>query len=170
MEKGPRTIPSIGEVQEEESQGTEGFPRDDSSNVSILRFLANGIDPISRKSLPKDHVCNHVDVVRALWSCLHKLETVESKSSVHPDHSCHVSSSNQEPKHANRGKGWNEDDDQYLTENYQPSSVAELAKHFKRSELAIVCRAISKGLEKDGSETAIRYGVPEKGFKKRKEH
>lgn len=37
-------------------------------SVAILKALANGLDPITRKPLPDDSVYNSPDVIRAMFS------------------------------------------------------------------------------------------------------
>jgi len=137
------------------------------SDVSILKSLANGIDPITLSKLPKDHVCNQIEVARALWSCLSKLESVQSTetaSSPKERLSRRKRVRERRPNCENAGKKWEDCDDQYLMTNYNPASVEALAKHLKRSELAIVCRAIYKGIETHHSDIAVKYNTFQRRF------
>ena len=45
----------------------------------LLKSLAEGIDPLTGEVLPKDHVCNQSEMIRALYCVLGELDGAKTK-------------------------------------------------------------------------------------------
>lgn len=74
----------------------------------IVLMLAEGNDPITRKRLPENHVCNNVEVVRALYTVLKTIPQTkeeEINTSWEQEFDFHP---------LNAGKRWSEEDDKIL--------------------------------------------------------
>ena len=98
----------------------------------ILKTLANGTDPLTGEILPDDHVCNKVEVVRAIL-CV--LDVLESKGT----------SSTKEPPE-NAGRPWTKEDDMKLAKMYdEGASRLEMVNIFRRTNGAIASRLARLG-------------------------
>ena len=100
----------------------------------IISVLAEGIDPITGEVLPEDHVCNKVDVVRALYALLQSEETSSKKK-----------------EYENSGKKWTAEEDSLLKELFEKGyRKVELQKTFMRSKGSIEARLVKLGLIEEG--------------------
>ena len=99
----------------------------------IVSALAEGIDPTTGEVLPEDSVYNKGEVVRALYTVLDRLETVNPKRSL--------------PKNA--GKPWSADEDAKLRSCFESGmSKKELCAEFERTSGSISSRLVRLGLAK----------------------
>jgi hypothetical protein len=97
--------------------------------TTIVKDLANGIDPRSGQKLPEESVINLPDCVRALAIALKALELMKSKAKrISPE---------------NQGKPWSTDDDMLLETMFKNGNdVGLLASHFSRTKGAIKSRLL----------------------------
>lgn len=103
--------------------------------LSILRALADGIDPHSGEVFPAGSPWQHPDTVRALFAAIAALEVSESRPARRADL----------PLQA--GKAWNAEEDAHLREGFAAgSTAAELAEAHARSVGAIRSRLVRLGL------------------------
>lgn len=87
----------------------------------LLTALADGIDPFSGEVFPRDHICNHPEVVRALHQVLGS--TKEIKKS---------------PGAPNAGKPWPQEElDKLVDEFHSGMKISAMAKEHGRSRGAI---------------------------------
>lgn len=98
----------------------------------LLGSLAEGIDPLTGEVLPKDHVCNQPEMIRALYCVLGELDGAKVK----PEKT--------QPKNA--GKPWTPDDDARLCQMFDEGATRRgMCEHFQRSRGAIEARLVRLG-------------------------
>ena len=96
----------------------------------IISALAEGIDPTTGEVLPAEHICNNVEVVRALYTLLQQEEPKPKKNTCE-----------------NSGKKWTEEDDKLLKELFESGvKKSQLQKTFMRSRASIEARLVKLGL------------------------
>jgi len=96
----------------------------------IISVLAEGIDPTTGEVLPEDHICNKVEVVRALYALLQNEGAVSKKK-----------------EYENSGKKWTAEEDFLLKELFEKGyKKGELQKTFMRSKGSIDARLVKLGL------------------------
>ena len=101
--------------------------------LRIIRLLSEGFDPLIGEQLPREHLVNQGDCVRALAAAVTALETFEPKSIKH------------KPK--NHGKPWTKEDDIEIRAMFEEGMpVGKLAPHFSRSRSGIKARLVLLGL------------------------
>ena len=99
---------------------------------TVIEALASGIDPTTGELLPENHVCNNVEVVRALYSLLQAVDKSKSK--------------NDKNKPENAGKPWTEDDDKTLCEMFEKhETIKNMSEYFKRTRGSITSRLVKLG-------------------------
>ena len=105
----------------------------------IIEALASGIDPTTGELLPEDHVCNNVEVVRALYSLMQAVDVSKSK--------------NNKDKPENAGKPWTERDDKMLCEMFEKNvAIKDMSEYFKRTKGSIASRLVKLGKIKSQDE------------------
>lgn len=96
----------------------------------IVSALADGIDPFTGEILPRDHTCNHPDMIRALHQILGSLP--ESKKGVSAP---------------NAGKPWSQaEQDKLVDEFHSGMKLSEIAKEHGRSRGSIEAKLAHLGL------------------------
>lgn len=96
----------------------------------LLSALADGIDPFTGELFPRDHVCNHPDIIRALHQIL--ASTQEIKKS---------------PSAPNAGKPWMQaEQDKLVDEFHAGMKISAIAKEHGRSRGAIESKLSHLGL------------------------
>ena len=98
----------------------------------LLKSLAEGIDPLTGEVLPKDHVCNQSEMIRALYFVLGELDGAKTKpAKAQPE---------------NAGKPWTPDDDAHLCQMFDDGATRRgMREYFKRSGGAIEARLVRLG-------------------------
>ena len=110
--------------------------------VEILQSLANGIDPITGKTLPSDSLYNNPDIIRALFICVQyvRSQQLEEKQA--------INLSGGLPKNA--GLPWTDDLKRELASGFKAGcSPAALADKFGRSKGAVTSELRKQGLISD---------------------
>lgn len=109
---------------------SDEFPLSPSRAKTILRFLADGVDPDTGELLPADHILNRAEVVRALFFAVDSLdEPPPSAVNVNGD------------LPSNAGTPWTDKEDERLAARYAAGqSVYELAVSHRRTSRAIRSR------------------------------
>lgn len=98
----------------------------------LLTMLSDGVNPITGGVLPKDDICNQVEIVRALNTVLRFLES-QPKIAV-----------KKSPENA--GKPWTNEDEEVLGRMFDAGYTRkEIYNHFKRSPGAIAARLVKMG-------------------------
>lgn len=93
----------------------------------LLSSLAEGVDPLTGEVLPKEHLCNQAEIVRALYCVLGELDRAQAKP--------------KKTQAENAGKPWTPGDDARLCQMFDEGATRrELCKCFKRSRGAIASR------------------------------
>ena len=96
----------------------------------IVSALADGVDPITGELLPRDHVCNQAEVIRAFYTLLDMTKPENGKT----------------PK--NSGKPWPAEEDEELKTLYETGmGITKLGQHFGRTKGAIEARLEKLGLK-----------------------
>ena len=106
----------------------------------IVLMLAEGNDPITRKRLPENHICNNVEVVRALYTVLKTIPQIkeqeinatwEQEIDFHP---------------LNAGKRWSEEDDELLCKMFDSdASQQEICIKLQRTVAGVAARLVRLG-------------------------
>ncbi len=112
---------------------------DISCAIEYVTALAEGIDPVTGEALPKEHICNRVDTVRALYTILQAAEKAEApvKKKNLPD---------------NAGSPWTTEEERKLLDRYNAGmTAAEIAKEHQRTRSAIAARLVELGVVSDRS-------------------
>ncbi len=95
----------------------------------ILSILADGVNPLTGELLADDHLCNQVEIVRALLA-------VSSAVSVPKENNSPL----------NAGKPWTAENDEKLSQMYDAGSTKkEMRSYFQRSDGAITSRLVHIG-------------------------
>ena len=98
----------------------------------ILRFLAEGADPLTGEVLPEDSVCNKAEIVRAFYCILNELESKKK------------SPTKETPENA--GKPWTKEDDRKLISMFESGCTKkEMSSYFHRSSGGIEARLVRLG-------------------------
>lgn len=98
----------------------------------ILRFLAEGADPLTGEVLPEDSVCNKAEIVRAFYCVLDELEAKK------PDHP------RKPPENA--GKPWTKEEDRQLIAMFDEGrSNKEMMSVLGRTKGSIISRLARLG-------------------------
>lgn len=93
--------------------------------LPVLRLLADGVNPQTNESFPKDSPYNNPFVIRALHAAVRATEWADRKTSL--------------PQ--NGGKGWTPEEDQQLRREFHSAiDFNEIARTHGRSRGAIVTR------------------------------
>lgn len=96
----------------------------------LVSALADGIDPFTGEILPRDHICNHPDMIRALHLILGLLP--ENKKGVSAP---------------NAGKPWSQaEQDKLVGEFHSGMKLSEIAKQHGRSRGSIEAKLAHLGL------------------------
>ena len=98
----------------------------------ILRFLAEGADPLTGEVLPEDSVCNKAEIVRAFYCILNELETEKSA----PNRKL--------PENA--GRPWTKEEDKKLLKMFDEGrSNKEMMSALGRTKGSIISRLARLG-------------------------
>lgn len=98
----------------------------------LLKSLAEGIDPLTGEVLPKDHVCNQPDMIRALYCVIGELDEARTKP--------------EKAQPENAGRPWTPEDDAHLCQMFDDGATRrEMSEYFKRSRGAIDSRLARLG-------------------------
>jgi hypothetical protein len=107
---------------------------DESKAFTIVSALANGVNPLTGELFAFDSPYQAPDVIRALYSAVRALETVNRRSA-----RVHASL-------GNAGKAWSEEEDrQLLAEFDRGRPIAELAQAHSRTRGGIQARLVRHG-------------------------
>jgi len=102
--------------------------------LSVVRSLANGVDPETGEVFPADSVYQRAQNVRALYeaaSALEKTERMERKKAQLP---------------AKTGEPWTEDDDRKLLSGFDAGrGLPELAAAHQRTQTGVRARLVKYG-------------------------
>ncbi|MEA3356808.1 MAG: hypothetical protein U9Q23_05715 [Candidatus Bipolaricaulota bacterium] len=111
----------------------------------IVEALANGIDPITGEVFPKDSPYNHPDIIRALFSILHKFQNIKSKNKRSLEDKQRENIENGRPRNA--GLPWNDRMKEDLAIGFKAGvSVDQLAGKLERTRGAIIAELKKQGL------------------------
>lgn len=135
-------------------------------SLEILRLLADGVDPMTGKTLEEDHLCNYPEVIRALATAINFISTNESVSenSQVPK----LEKSNFKNKKLNAGRPWTNEDLATLKQMYQNNqSMDAICQQLQRRERGVMKQLVYLGLiesEKKPSKNPVpgleRAGLP----------
>lgn len=104
-------------------------------DIVLLEKLAEGIDPFTGEVLPRGHLLQHPQVVRALFHAQHAIAQKGKKSQRNPS------------LHANAGTAWSKAEDEDLVREFDAKiSTQEIAKKHGRTKGAINSRLLRLGL------------------------
>jgi hypothetical protein len=99
----------------------------------LLTALADGIDPFTGELLPREHICNQPEIIRALHEVLGAIPSAK-KSSDSP----------------NAGKLWNQAEQDKLIDEFDSGmKVSAIAKEHGRSRGSIEAKLAHLGLIED---------------------
>jgi hypothetical protein len=121
--------------------------------VQVINRLADGIDPISGQPLPRENLCNHPYVIRALFAAVNLLQRpgpLERPIKVG------------RPAPAKAGSAWTSaEDKQLMAEMAAGTKLMEIAKAHDRSRGAILARTVRLGLfeSRDDARAAMELGL-----------
>jgi hypothetical protein len=102
--------------------------------LTIIKRLADGIDPYSGELFPTDSPYQNPDTVRALYEAIKILERSQKKAK----------NSREMPKNA--GAAWTQEEEQLLITGYDAgASIIDLAEKHERTEAAIQARLVKLG-------------------------
>jgi len=103
--------------------------------ISIIKALAEGIDPFTGEQYPSDSPYQIADTVRALGVAIKALEKQQK------------SVARQKSLPSGAGRPWNEEEDNRLIDAYNDGdSIKELSKVHDRTEGAISSRLLKHGM------------------------
>lgn len=119
------------------------------SALLIVRTLADGIDPQTGESFPKESPFQNAAIVRALvvaTQCLEQSIQLARRKQSLP---------------ANGGKTWTPEDESHLSEEYDAGkNIDELARELHRTSGAVRARLIKLGkIEDDGVYALTRFRI-----------
>lgn len=99
----------------------------------LVSALADGVDPFTGEVFPRDHICNHPDIIRALHQMLDLIPESKKKTSI-----------------PNAGKVWSqEEQDRLVDEFHSGMKLSEMAKEHGRSRGSIETKLARLGLIED---------------------
>ena len=106
--------------------------------LSILKALADGVDPVSGEQFSATSPYQHPDVIRALLWAVHTLSgPVRAPKQAMP---------RSESATTNAGKPWTEEEDVHLGQAFDAGKpIDQLAEEHKRSRWAIEARLVKLG-------------------------
>jgi hypothetical protein len=107
--------------------------------LSILKTLADGVDPITGEQFSADSPYQHPDIIRALFWATHTLSggAVRTQKQTAP---------RGEGAPVNAGKPWSEEEDAHLGKAFDAGKpIEQLAEEHKRSRWAIEARLAKLG-------------------------
>ena len=95
----------------------------------LLSVLADGIDPLTGEVLPREHLCNQPEIIRALHEVLRVSPSTKQKS---------------QPRNA--GKPWTEMEEDKLMDEFDAGvKLSEIAQEHGRTKGAIESRLVALG-------------------------
>lgn len=133
---------------------------DHHKTVHLLTTLSGGVDPVTGQPLPADHLCQHPDVVRALFHALRLIEGVpaptplepapapaaESAAEIGPEAAAPAPRKRRRESPGNAGKPWSADEDTRLAAGFDAGrDPASLAADLGRSPFAVEVRLAKLG-------------------------
>lgn len=99
--------------------------------IDIVKALADGLDPKSRKTLSRESVYQDAETVRALYTALSVMEESRQRQEMRP----------QIPSSA--GKPWDDAEDKRLCDEFHRAvSFDEIAEVHSRTRRAIISRLV----------------------------
>lgn len=99
----------------------------------LLSALADGIDPFTGELFPRDHICNHPDIIRALHQVLSSVQEVNKGTST-----------------PNAGKPWAQaEQDKLVDEFHSGMKLSAIAKAHGRSRGSIEAKLAHLDLIED---------------------
>lgn len=115
--------------------------------LSILKTLANGVDPATGEEFSSDSPYQHPDTIRALFWAVQQLET--------PARPQKQAAPRPEGTPANAGRPWSEEEDGQLGKAFDAGkTIEQLAEVHKRSRFAVEARLVRLG----------KIAAPQSGF------
>lgn len=124
----------------------------------ILYVLAGGRHPITRESLADDDACNNVDVVRALYTILAYVDSVEANIQSEPlnPRLTREQRNLERSLPRNKGKSWTIEEDEELCDMFDRGvKASELCAHFERTHAGIAARLVRLGKISERQELEI---------------
>lgn len=107
---------------------------DGSDALTIIRALADGVDPFTGEVFPEDSVYQHPQVVRALFAAVQALEYQEKRRE------------RERNLPRNAGTPWTAEEDERLSQAFDSGkSIKELAQFHERTHGAIQARLVKLG-------------------------
>ena len=105
---------------------------------SILKALAEGVNPITGEILPKSDSCNQPDVIRSLYVAVNELDKAEKRSKM------------RRSLPENAGKPWTAEDDKELSKMFDKGcTTSDICTYFKRTKGGIASRLVRLGIIRD---------------------
>ena len=99
----------------------------------LLTALADGIDPFTGELFPRDHICNHPDIIRALHQILGSTQEIKNR-----------------PSAPNAGKPWPRPEQDHLVDEFHCGmKLSAIAKEHGRSRVVIEAKLAHLGLTED---------------------
>ena len=103
-------------------------------DLSILERLADGVDPLTGEVLPKEHLLQHPEVVRALFHAIRAMDRQGERAT------------SQKSSAPNAGTSWTKQEDAQLIERFENEiTIREIARIHGRTEGAINSRLVQLG-------------------------
>ena len=107
--------------------------------LSILKTLADGVDPATGEQFPADSPYQHPDTIRALFWAVQAMGGAPARSQKQ-------AAPRPEGGPTNAGKPWSEEEDMHLGKAFDAGrTIDELAQTHKRSRWAIEARLVKLG-------------------------
>lgn len=95
----------------------------------LLSALADGVDPLTGEVLPREHLCNQPEIIRALHEVLRVSLAIKQKN---------------QPRNA--GKPWTEMEEDILMDEFDAGAkLSQIAQEHGRSKGAIESRLVALG-------------------------
>ena len=103
---------------------------DNARAKELVTALADGIDPFTGELFPRDHICNHPDIIRALHQILGSTQEIKKS-----------------PNAPNAGKPWLQAErDKLVDEFHSGMKISAIAKEHGRSRGSIESKLSHLGL------------------------
>ncbi len=133
---------------------------DHHKTIHLLATLSGGVDPVSGQPLPADHLCQHPDVVRALFHALRLIEGAPAAAAPETAPATSAASAAEIPAETaapaprkrrreapgNAGKPWSTEEDSQLAAGFDAGrDPASLAADLGRSPFAVEVRLAKLG-------------------------
>ena len=107
--------------------------------LSILKALADGVDPVTGEQFSASSPYQHPDIIRALFWAVHTLSApvrAQKQAASRPEGAAAT----------NAGKPWSEEEDAHLGKAFDACKpIEQLAEEHKRSRWAIEARLVKLG-------------------------